>query len=158
MNRNLIPVAIAAILFIAGCQQQQPTVNIADEITAAQAVLAQYVESIETENMDLYSSVMSHDSTMVNFGAMGEPIIGWEALKKVIEAQNVALSDTDIETEDVRMHMAPTGDHAWATSLWTLHAKMDDKPVEMHIRCTWVLEKMDAGWKIVHFHKSVAAG
>jgi ketosteroid isomerase-like protein len=32
---------------------------------------------------------------------------------------------------------------------------MGRQAIEESVRCTWILERQDAGWKIVHFHKSV---
>lgn len=156
MFRNLILIGVGAALLFGGCQQQKPAVNIPDEITAADATVAKFVESIETENMDLLSKIMPHDSSMVNFWVTGEPIVGWHDLQAAITMQNDSLSNTDIETNDVKMHMSPAGDRAWATSQWILRANNpQNNPVVMNVLCTWVLEKMDIGWQIVHFHLSL---
>jgi hypothetical protein len=32
---------------------------------------------------------------------------------------------------------------------------MREQALELPVRCTWILEKREAGWVIVHFHKSV---
>jgi ketosteroid isomerase-like protein len=106
--------------------------------------------------MEDYAANIVQDSLMVNFGAMGDPIIGWRALKEVMEGQNAALSETTIDVRDLRIHVAPSGQFAWATCLWDLKAKMGEEPLQLPVRCTWVLEKQANGWKIIHFHKSVA--
>jgi ketosteroid isomerase-like protein len=93
---------------------------------------------------------------MVNFGAMGDPIIGWEALRKVIEGQNAALSETKIGVSAMSIHVSADGKSGWATCLWDLNAKMGENPVSLPVRCTWILEKRVESWIIVHFHKSVA--
>jgi uncharacterized protein (TIGR02246 family) len=155
-TKTLIP-ALAIILFAFGCQPQE-TVDVEAEKRAVGAVLDNYVKSIVDEDMDLYGQVMAHDSGMVNFGAFGDPIIGWDALKTVITSQNETLSGTSIDVRDVNVHIGPDGSTAWATSLWLLKAMAGDSEMNLPIRCTWVLEKRDAGWKIVHFHKSMAAG
>ena len=157
MFRRTALILSALILGIIGCSQQTAPVDIEAEKTAVAAVLANYVDAVEKEDMNLYSAVISHDSTMINFGSTGDPIIGWEALKKVIESQNSALDSIDVEVSDVRIHVAPCGGMAWATSLWTLKAKAVDKSVSLQVRCTWALEKDGNIWLIVHFHKSVAA-
>jgi len=33
---------------------------------------------------------------------------------------------------------------------------MGENLVSLPVRCTWLLEKREGGWVIVHFHKSVA--
>ena len=44
---------------------------------------------------------------------------------------------------------------AWATSRWVFRAAMDDQEIELPLRCTWILEKREQGWILVHFYKSV---
>jgi len=158
MFRRTALILSALILGIIGCSQQTAPVDIEAEKTAVAAVLANYVDAVEKEDMNLYSAVMSHDSTMINFGSTGDPIIGWEALKKVIENQNSVFNNIDINVGDVRIHVASGGGIAWATSLWTFNALASDKSVSLPVRCTWALEKDKNIWLIVHFHKSVAAG
>jgi uncharacterized protein (TIGR02246 family) len=138
------------------CQKTAPAIDIEAEKAQIQSVLSNYVASIENEDMDLYAKGVAHDADMVNYGAMGEPIIGWEALQKVIEGQNAALSETKISVAQMKSHVSEDGKLAWATCLWDLAAKMGENPVSLPVRCTWVLEKRDGAWVIVHFHKSVA--
>ena len=125
---------------------------------AIKAVLDRYIASIEKEDLELYAKNICHDTTMVNFGVFGPPIVGWAALKGVIAGQNESLSQTKITPSDVSIHVSPSGQWAWATSLWDFSATMGEAPVQLAVRCTWVLEKQDGRWVIVHFHKSVAAG
>ena len=149
-------IALGAILALSVCAQ--PKVDVGTEKEAVRAVLDEYVKSIETENMALYAKLVVKDTAMVNFGGFGKPIVGWESLKKVMEGQNEMLSDTKIEVSDLMIRLSSDGKLAWATCSWNLKAKMAANPVELPIRCTWILEKHDAVWLIVHFHKSMAAG
>lgn len=150
-------VSVIALLAIIGCKTQ-PAVDIEAEVEEINTLLADYVKSVETENMETYANLVVHDTTMMNFGAFGKPVLGWEALIKVMEGQNGLLSDTKITVSGLRIYVSADGKIAWARCLWTLKAKMAENPVELPIRCTWVLEKREAGWVIVHFHKSLPAG
>ena len=154
MHRSFILLLILGLLLITSCQSK---VNLDEEKEQVKAVLDNYITSIETENMELYAKVMAHDSDMVNYGTSEAPIIGWESLKKLIETQNQALSQTKITVSDLAIHSPDTGKFAYATCLWNFKAMMGDKPLELPVRCTWILEKRGNGWVIVHFHKSVAA-
>lgn len=154
MNRTFILLLVSGLLLITGCQ---PKVNLEADKEQVKAVLDSYITSIETENMELYSKVMAHDSDMVNYGTSGAPITGWDALKKAIEDQNSALSQTKITVSDLAIHVSDNGKFAWATCLWNFKAMIGEKPIELPVRCTWILEKRVDGWVIVHFHKSVAA-
>jgi len=143
-----------ALMLTVSCQQKA---DIEAEKAKVKVVLDEYVTSIENEDMDLYAKNFAPDPQMVNFGGFGAPIAGWDALKKVIEDQNAALAETKITVSDLAIHVSETGNLAWATCLWNLKAIMGGNPVELPVRCTWILEKRDNRWIIVHFHKSMAA-
>lgn len=126
------------------------------EKAAIRDVLDGYVRAVATEDMDLYGQAVAHDPAMVNFGTGAEErIVGWAALQEMMNAQNEALSNTSITQRDVTINVAPDGQFAWATSLWDLSATVGEDKIEVPIRCTWVLQKGDYGWEIIHFHKSV---
>jgi len=150
--------ATAFILpLIIGCQQKA---DINTEITSIKTVLNNYITSIENEDMALYSKIIVHDPEMVNFGTDAvERIVGWDALEKLINAQNASWSDTKITAKDITIQFSQDRRSAWATTMWDLKVTIAGQPIEMKgIRCTWVLEKFSTGWLIVHFHKSVGMG
>jgi ketosteroid isomerase-like protein len=155
MSKGFILFAGLGLVLTVGCQ---PGVDIEAETQMVLAVLDSYVTSVETEDMDLYSTNVAQDPRMVNFGGFGDPIIGWDGLKAVMEGQNEALSDTKITVSEMVIHVSDDGQHAWATCTWDLKAVMGEAPIELPIRCTWVLDKREGRWVIVHFHKSMAAG
>ena len=147
-------------IFLIGCQKQVSveTVDVEKEKASIQNVLNQYVTSCENEDMQLYSKNMSHDSLIVNFGAFGDPIVGWEGVKKAMEGQNESLADIKIEQSNINIYVSSSGKFAWATSLWNFSATMGEQKLDLPVRCSWILEKKENNWIIVHWHKSVAAG
>jgi uncharacterized protein (TIGR02246 family) len=153
MSKSFILYLGLALMLTVACQ---PMVDVETEKAQVKAVLDAYVQSVETENMELYAENVTHDPEMVNFGGFGDPIVGWEALQKVMEGQNEALSETKITVSDLAIHVSPTAQLAWATCLWDLKAMMGENPIELPVRCTWILEKQEGRWIIVHFHKSMA--
>jgi len=122
------------------------------------ALLDRYVQCVEQEDMEQYAQVVAHDAAMMNFGAFGGPIVGWGGLQTVMEGQNAALADIEIDQSDVRVHVLPGGDNAWATSLWQFKASAGEDQLNLPVRCTWQLERREGAWGVVHFHKSIAAG
>ena len=156
MRRYALLVTLVVVAIVIGCQRRAPVVSDADK-AAIETVLKNYITSIEGEDLDSYAQNMAHDTAMVNFGAFGAPIVGWAALREVIAAQNTGLDQTKIIATDQRIHIAPSGQLAWATSLWDFRATMGEMPMALPIRCTWILEKRDGQWVILHFHKSLAA-
>jgi len=145
------------VLFLAmsACTE---VVDVDAEKAAVKAVLDSYVKSVIDEDMELYAENVAHDEAMVNFGGFGTPIIGWDALKQVMDGQNEALSGTKIDVSDMAVYVSGDGKLAWAVCLWKLTAMMGEEPIELPVRCTWVLEKREGRWLIVHFHKSMPAG
>ncbi|MDH4212223.1 MAG: nuclear transport factor 2 family protein, partial [candidate division WOR-3 bacterium] len=121
-------VSFMMLVAIIGCKPR-PVVDMDAEIAAINTLLGEYVKSVETENMELYAKLVSHDTTMINFGSFGKPIRGWDALVKVMEGQNELLSDTKISTSGLKIYVSADGKMAWARCLWTLKAKMADNPV-----------------------------
>jgi len=154
MRKTAILVMVIAFMLTMNCQQK---VNIESEKTAIKAVLDNYVASIENEDMELYARNMAHDSDMVNFGTSEDPIIGWDVLERIIEDQNAALSQTKIDVTNMAIHVSETGKFAWATCLWDFKSMMGENPIELPVRCSWILEKRGNNWVIVHFHKSIQA-
>ena len=123
-----------------------------------QAILDNYISSVIRADIEAYARNIVHDPDMVNFGTdASEWIVGWTALRNAIVAQNAALSETEIHQHDVIINLSADGRFAWATSLWDFKAVLGGQTMEVPIRCTWILEKLAEGWKIVHFHKSIGA-
>jgi len=148
-------VLFMALIFL-GMNFCAEKLDIEAEKAKVKEVLQGYVTSIENEDMALYAKVMAHDEGMVNFGSgAADQIVGWKALEKVILGQNAALSGTKITASDETIRISPDGKFAWATSLWNFKAMIGEQALELPVRCTWILEKREAGWVIVHFHKSV---
>ncbi len=143
------------LLAVSACTK---AVNVEAETTAVKSVLADYVKSVVQEDMNLYAKTVAPEPAMVNFGAFGAPIVGWDALKAVIDNQNATLSETSIDVSNLEIHVSEDGMLAWATCLWNFKAKMGENPIVLPLRCTWVLEKRAPGWVIVHFHKSLPTG
>ncbi|MFQ6084120.1 MAG: YybH family protein [Candidatus Aminicenantia bacterium] len=156
MKKFLICFLSIGFLSVLSCQKAPTPVDIEAEKALIKAVLESYVKSIEDEDMELYAQNMAHNPEMVNFGGFGDPIIGWDALKKAIKGQNEALSETKITVSDLKIHVSEDGKFGWATCLWDLKAIMGENPIELPIRCTWILEKQENRWIIVHWHKSMA--
>ncbi len=141
---------------VIGCCGQQKDVNIDNDTVAINDILNDYAESIELADTNLCSDLIAHDSGLVDFWVFGRPIRGWDQLKEVIVTQDAALDSVDILSSDRRVHIAACGDIAWATSLWNFKGVAAGAPVQLPVRCTFVLRKDDDRWRIVHFHNSIA--
>ncbi len=117
--------------------------------------LKRYVDAVEERDLVKYSRVVAHDDDLAWYGSMPGQIVGWSEVEQVIRGMYEALSDIKITQTDLRIHFSPDRRLAWATCLWDFRASMGDQSVLEPTRCTWVLERRDADWVIVHWHKSV---
>ena len=145
-----------SILIHTGCQQQEQ-INVQKEKTSVKKILDDYVKSIVDEDMSLYSEIVAHDSNMINVGGGVNLswIEGWEQLKEVMNGQNDAFSETEIDVTKEKIFISPTGKDAWAVTLWDLKTVLSDgNTYLLPLRCTWILQKRDNKWIIVSFHKS----
>jgi ketosteroid isomerase-like protein len=129
--------------------------DVATEKAAVKTALGNWIASVERKDMGLLPRTVVHDPDAVWIGAGAEEFLaGWEALEQAMQAQNAALTDIHVTASDETLHISPEGRFAWATNRWTFTARLGDQAIELPLRCTWVLEKREAGWVIAHFHKS----
>jgi ketosteroid isomerase-like protein len=125
-----------------------------DELAVADTI-QRYVETVEAEDLTRYATIVAHDDDLAWYGSMPGQINGWGELQPLIREMFEGLSDFRITQTDLRVHLSPDRQVAWATCLWDFRARAGDQEVVEPTRCTWVLERRDAGWVIVHFHKSI---
>jgi len=63
---------------------------------------------------------------------------------------------TEIDETKSWINLSQSGQFAWAVTLWDLTTTFNDgTKCLIPLRCTWILEKMNGSWIIVHFHKSI---
>jgi ketosteroid isomerase-like protein len=130
---------------------------IATDVGAAAAAetIGLYIEAVEAEDLAKYAEVVAHDDDLAWYGSMPGQIVGWRELEPLIREMFEGLSDFSIAQTDLRVHLSPDQQVAWATCLWDFRATSGDQQVVEPTRCTWVLERRQGTWVIVHFHKSI---
>lgn len=131
------------------------TLAIDVESAAVADMLNRYIEAVEDRDLVKYAEVVAHDDDLAWYGSMPGQIVGWSEVEQVIAGMFGAISDIKIIQTDLRIHFSPDRRVAWATCLWEFRATLGDQPIVEPTRCTWVLERRDADWVIVHWHKSV---
>jgi ketosteroid isomerase-like protein len=126
------------------------------ERTSVKATLDALIRAVEGRSLDGLPGVVAQDPDLVWIGTgEGEWIVGYDALEEVMRAQNEALEYIRISVSEETIHLSPSEQVAWATNRWVFKARMAGEELELPLRCTWVAEKRDAGWVLVHSHKSV---
>ena len=153
--KNLIVLVVGlAFLVVSACT---PKVDIEAEKTQVKTVVDQLEQFLETEDMELFSKIMAHDTDMVIFGTdAGERMVGWEALKEMIQKQNASYENTKITVKDQVIKVNKSGNTAWFSEIadWVLEAQGEQINLQGS-RFTGVLEKRNGDWIIVQMHASI---
>ena len=141
-----------------GHRTTQVRVNVEAEKASIKSVLDNCVKAIENSDIESFSKLWAHVPDILVLGTdAGERLVGWDALKKAIQEQWAAFPHVKTTMSDVTVHLLSGGRSAWATSLTAFKATVaaTGQEIEISTRDTWVLEKRNKGWVIVHVHHSV---
>jgi len=126
------------------------------ERALVKATLDAFIRAVEERSLERLPGVVAQDSDLSWIGTgEGEWIVGYDALKEAMRAQNEALEYIRISVSEETIHLSPSEQVAWATNRWVFRARMAGNELKLPLRCTWVAEKREAGWVLVHSHKSL---
>lgn len=126
------------------------------ERASVKAALDAFIRAVERHDLDGLPGVVAQDPDLVWIGTgEDEWIVGYEALQGVLQVQNEPLEYIRIAVSEETIHLTPDEQAAWATNRWVFRARMGGEELELPLRCTWVAEKRDGGWVLVHSHKSL---
>ncbi len=101
-------------------------------------------------------STIAHQPDIVVYGTdVPEKWYGFEDLVQPFKAQINAFEAPVYTWGQDEPHVWVRGDVAWACGELTVSLISLGRPHEFIMRSTFVLERLDAGWQIVHGHFSV---
>ena len=154
---KLLFIQVSSILFFIfiGCSQKQD--DIQSEMPKVKEIVDAFTKTLETEDMQMFEKIASHDEDMVNFGTdAAERWIGYTALKEAVQKQFDAFESTKMTVRDQVIKVHKSGEAAWFSEIadWNVIAMGDTIEIK-DSRFTGVLEKRDGNWVIVQFHASV---
>lgn len=162
--KKVIIVSLVFLLCCAfGCQKQaekiieEPVVDIDAEKANVQAVLDNYAQAWETLDFELFSNVFSHDSDLVIFSAVpSKSYLGWEAFQEDVQKTFAESEGVEIGFRDVAIKVQGKCNLAWVTCHEDWKLMHQDEPVsDEGARMTWILEKRNGQWVVVHAHWSL---
>jgi hypothetical protein len=162
MKKLLMIIPLVFLLcFTFSCQQkgeevaEEPAVDVEAEKANVKLVMEQYVKAWKTLDMDLYSSIFSHAEDLVIFNVDKERTVGWEALKEGVLKSFEQYKDVEATFRDVVIDVHVSGGVAWLSCLEDWNYVFQGEPgTSVGVWTTWVLEKQDSIWVIVHAHWS----
>lgn len=145
---------LAAAILAAGCAQQPDAPN---AIAEAKKVVDQIPTALESGNMDMFSEIMSHDSTLVMFGTdSAEYWVGYPAVEQAMKAQLAAFKNITFTVSNQKVEISPQLDAVWFSETADWSMTVNDQAVDLKgMRITGVLTKDPGGWKIVQMHFSM---
>ena len=88
-------------------------------------VIDQLEYMMESEDMEIFSNIISHDENMINFGTdAAERWVGFAALKESVEMQFDSYEDGKVDVKDQVIKMHKSGEVAWFSQVmdWSLKA------------------------------------
>jgi hypothetical protein len=145
---------VATFLAMSACARK---VDLEAEKAKVKAVVDQFEQLWETEDMELCSRIIAHDADMVNYGTdAAERFVGWEALKESIQQQFEAYDNIQFSASAQALKVHDSGKVAWFSELADFDLVAQGQPVSLKgARITGVLEKRNGNWVFVQFHASV---
>ena len=144
---------LACLFLIISCNS---SLDISIEKDKVKQVLYKYSEAWHSKNIDLFSRLFSNDADMIIFdGNSPERFVGWIAWKERLQKHFSLFENVDISYEDVDIKVSNSGEFSWLSCIANTKYTYDGKPGIMSgLRITWVLEKRNKNWRIVHAHYS----
>jgi ketosteroid isomerase-like protein len=149
---------IFAGLFLLTLCSCAPKVDIQAEKIAVRATVDSLMTALETNNIEILARVFSHDPDNVFFGTdTAERFVGYESFIDATKRQFVSVEPgCQITLRDVVVGISKDGDAAWVSYLSDWKGKAQGQPFAFSgLRGTFVLEKQNSKWSIVHAHGSV---
>lgn len=152
--KSSFALCLVAAMLIVGCTHH---VDTAAEMPKIQQAVDGFVQTLEREDMEVFSRTMAHDADMVNFGTdAAERWVGWDNLKTAVEKQFASFDSTKLTVRDQVIKVHPCGEVAWFSEVADWDVKAGGEAVHLEgTRITGVVEKRDGNWVISQFHASV---
>ena len=130
--------------------------DISIEKDKVKQVLYKYAEAWRSKNIDLFGRLFSKDADMIIFdGNSPERFVGWIAWKERLQKHFSLFENVDISYEDIDIKVSSSGEFSWLSCIANTKYTNDGKlGIMSGLRMTWVLEKRNKNWLIVHSHYS----
>jgi uncharacterized surface anchored protein len=152
--KNFILILAVALFLLSACA---PKVDLEAEKANVKSTIDQYTKVLETEDIELLSKLTAHEADIISFGtAAGERIVGWEALKELMQTQFETTETTKFSVKDLVIKVHDSGKVAWFSETidWNIIAAEQEIMME-GLRVTGVLENIDGNWLFVQVHYSI---
>ena len=147
------------LCFTFGCQKaeevaEEPAVDVEAEKANVIAVLNRAVLAVNAIDAESYLENYCKDNDIVLFGDTSR-IVGFDAWRETIQKGFEQYDSAEVSLRDVVIKISPSGDVSWLTCYLDLKSVVQgEKRNEKGTSATYVLEKRNGKWLIVHAHWS----
>ncbi len=156
--KKVAVIFIGFLLIASACNAPKTQkVNHQNSKKAVANVLEKYVIANENQDLSMIEQIWAPDSDIILFGTNSEEkLMGWNNIKKAIEGQFAAISETYISPTSQYIKIGPDQKTAWFAEILNYNFVYKGKARSFEgLRFTGVLEKRKDGWKIVQGHLSI---
>lgn len=159
MKKINIILFVIAVLFSFSCANCDQKFNKAEELSAIESLLEEYVIANENQDFDLIEKIWASDSDIILYGTdSDERLMGWTNIRSAVREQFLQIEETYISASDQFIKLNCTGTTAWfAETLDYNFVYKGEAKSYKGLRFTGVVEKMDGNWKLVQAHLSLPA-
>lgn len=127
------------------------------EAEAVKSVLKSYVQAWNSLDADMYMLNFARDEKLLIFNS--NPAVtyqGWEKMNQLVHQAFKENRKAEVKFRDAQVRVFPSKKAAWLTCYLDGHFEAGDKVTAIKgIRTTWILEKREGQWRIVHAHWSL---
>ena len=142
-----------------GCQKaeevaEEPVADVEAEIENVKAVLNRAVSAYNSLDAESYLENYCQDNDMVLFGDISR-IVGFEAFKEGVPKGFEQYDSAEVSYRDEVIKMHSSGEVSWLTCYLDLKSvSQGEERIVKGTSATYVLEKRNGKWLIVHAHWS----
>jgi uncharacterized protein (TIGR02246 family) len=155
----MILLSVFLLCFAFSCQKaeevaEEPAVDLEAEKANIKAVLNRAVSAVNAVDAESYLENYCQDNDMVLFGDTYR-IVGFEAWRETIQKGFEEYDSAKVSLRDVVIKINPSGDVSWLTCYLDMKSVVQgEERNEKGTSATYVLEKRNGKWLIVHAHWS----
>jgi len=148
MRKSIVFLAVFSLVLCACAERFDKRT----EEKAIQTIIDQYHEALGNEDKDMISTLFAHDDDIIVFNGDGRTLTGWNEIESTIQElfDNTENPEFNSRNEIIKVHNS--GRAAWISFI-QYGSFARNLPVYSW-RTTWVLEKRNSRWVIVHAHWS----
>ncbi len=160
MKKLLYSLLIISMALVIGCDNGNKKVDRVKEVAAIKLVLEKYALANENQDIGMIEDIWCPSESIVSFGTEGgEKHIGFIEIKKAVQNQFDAFSDTYISYHDQIVEINDSGNTAWFSEIINYNFILNGEANSFEgLRYTGVLVKRDGKWNLVQTHMSVPYG